>query len=193
MIPHLIPLLVLTVSLTSTFNAAANSAAYNGPCENQIAQAAKRHSVPIPILHAIGLTESGRKNKLHPYALNVHGETHFPNSKREAKLILDRALRRGKNLVDIGCMQINYKYHFNQFSSLDEMFSPSKNVDYAARFLKQLKRRHGTWVLAVARYHAGKNNVAAQKKYICKVLDHMFRQGTAKPTLHTKKLCNTGH
>jgi len=88
-------------------------------------------------------------------------------------------------------MQINHKYHLKKFTTVDAMFNPAENVDYAARFLQRLKQRHGTWVLAVARYHAGKNNVKAQKKYICKILDHMYRQGTAKPTLQTNKLCNT--
>ena len=50
---------------------------------------------------------------------------------------------------------------------VEAMFDPARNVDYAARFLKELSTREGNWTMAVARYNAGPNNRSAQKRYIC--------------------------
>ena len=58
-------------------------------------------------------------------------------------------------MIDIGCMQINHHYHGAAFASLAAMFDPALNIDYAARFLRDLKARERTWTMAVARYNAG--------------------------------------
>ena len=46
------------------------------------------------------------------------------------------------------------------------MMSPEKNVDYSARFLKKLHKRHGSWEKAVKYYHSSKSkfNVKYYKK-----------------------------
>ncbi len=49
----------------------------------------------------------------------------------------------GMRLIDIGCMQLNYFYHGDRFSSIEHMFDPHLNVDYAARYLKDLKHNRG--------------------------------------------------
>ncbi|MGI9353867.1 MAG: transglycosylase SLT domain-containing protein [Rhizobiaceae bacterium] len=87
-------------------------------------------------------------------------------------------------------MQINHHYHRNSFGSLRAMFDPAQNVDYAATFLRRLKNRHKTWVMAVARYHAGPSNNRAQRKYVCRVLAHMVSQSLARHTGKTRKICN---
>ena len=156
-----------------------------------IFSAAKAERVPAELLYAIGLTESGYKGGLHPYALNVHGKTFFPTTARQAMQIFRREKSGGKNLIDLGCMQINFHYHGHAFDSPGAMLDPHKNVRYAAQFLRRLKDRHGSWVTAVARYHAGDRNHAAQKKYVCKVLDHMISNGAAAHTDSTKKLCRS--
>lgn len=185
----LIPILALT-TITFSFGLDRSDAS-SGRCESEIAGAATRHDVPIAILYAVGLTESGRDNRLHQFALNIEGETHFPAHISSARQTVRKALRNGRTLIDIGCMQINHKYHAARFANLDAMFEPSQNVDYAARFLKRLKRRHGTWSMAVARYHAGAKNEKAQKKYVCRVLRQMIRHGLAKWTESSEKICKS--
>lgn len=175
------------VLVTNTYSLA--QPAGSGVCEREIFSAAKRHQVPLGILYAVALTESGRAGELQPFALNVEGQTFFPATQRAAKEIFSREHGSGKRLIDIGCMQINYKYHASQFTSLDAMFDPRRNVEYASSFLHRLKQRHGSWVMAVARYHAGANNNVAQRKYVCTVLRHMVQQGFAKPTGEAKKTC----
>jgi soluble lytic murein transglycosylase-like protein len=57
------------------------------------------------------------------------------------------------------------------------MLDPRANVQYAARFLKELRGRQGSWTMAVARYHAGPNNDPAQKRYVCTVIRNMVASG----------------
>jgi soluble lytic murein transglycosylase-like protein len=161
-----------------------------GICERQMALAAARHGVPLGFLYAIGLTETGRRKMLHPWALNIRGRTVFAASKAEALRILKQSLKEGETLVDTGCMQINYRYHNQHFSSLAEMFDPALNVDYAARFLKRLHAREKTWTLAAARYHAGPDNNAAQKRYVCVVIRNLIASGFGKWTPQAKAFCN---
>ena len=53
-------------------------------CESQMAKAAKTHAVPLGVLYAIGMTETGKKGSLQPYALNIEGRTVFTDSAEEA-------------------------------------------------------------------------------------------------------------
>lgn len=162
-------------------------------CEQHIYRAAQKYSVPTALLYAVGLAESGRKGRLHPFALNVEGKAFFPSSRREALRIFKREMAAGRRLIDLGCMQINHKYHASEFPNLEAMLNPQLNVDYSARFLRRLKDRHGTWSVAVARYHAGDKNHAAQKKYVCRVLQHMVAQKLAANTKTSNSVCKSIH
>ena len=162
-------------------------------CEEHIYRAAQKYRVPIALLYAVGLAESGRRGKLHPFALNVEGKAYFPSNQKEALRIFKRERAQGKNLIDLGCMQINHKYHASAFPTLASMLDPRLNVDYSARFLRRLKDRHGTWSVAVARYHAGDKNHAAQKKYVCRVLRHMIAQNLAANTRSSNSICKSIH
>jgi hypothetical protein len=158
-------------------------------CERQLARVSKSEDVPIEVLYAVGLTESGNKGRMHPFALNIEGKTVFATSKSDALRHFKEARESGKKLIDLGCMQVNHYYHGENFSGPGEMLVPDKNVVYAARFLKQLKRDHGTWTMAVARYHASANNKKAQKRYICAVIGNLVRTGLGQWTAEAKDFC----
>ncbi|MGH6761706.1 MAG: transglycosylase SLT domain-containing protein [Phyllobacterium sp.] len=152
-------------------------------------RAALKHDVPLSILYAVGLTETGVRNSLQPYALNIEGKAVFPPSAAAAVERFHQARRHGAKLIDLGCMQINHHYHAREFSSVSAMLTPSANVDYAARFLKKLRQREGSWTLAVARYHAGPNNDPAQKRYVCRVMANMVATGFGNWTPQASKFC----
>ncbi|SFN83648.1 Transglycosylase SLT domain-containing protein [Cohaesibacter marisflavi] len=164
--------------------ARAETATVDAVCEREMRAAAASEGVPLGILYAVGLTETGRGLKLHPFALNIEGKTVMTSSKNAALDAVREARKNGKKLIDIGCMQINHHYHSDQFASLDEMIDPHANVRYAAKFLRQLRARQGSWTMAVARYHAGPDNNPAQKRYVCAVIRNLvaskFGQWTAK-------------
>ncbi|GJD52818.1 hypothetical protein OPKNFCMD_5585 [Methylobacterium crusticola] len=158
-------------------------------CEEQMAQAAARHGVPLGMLYAVGLTESGRRGSLQPYAMNIAGQAYFGTSAADVVQRLARAQASGVRLIDLGCMQINHHYHRAQFASLEAMIDPRENVEYATRFLKALRAREGSWTLAVARYHAGPNNNPAQKQYVCRVITNMVATGFGSWTPGARAFC----
>ena len=159
-------------------------------CEAEILRAAERYGVPPGILYAVGLTETGNKGSLHPNALNIEGRAVFARSRQQALAEFETARRNGVKLIDLGCMQINHHYHANRFANVGQMLDPRRNVDYAARFLIELKQRHGSWSMAVARYHAGPNNDPAQKRYVCRVITNMVATGFGKWTPQARSFCN---
>lgn len=169
--------------------AAAGKAPLSGICENLIEAAAKRNGIPVAILYSVGLTETGNRGSLHPWALNIEGRAVFPPNRKAALLVFSRARADGKTLIDVGCMQINHHFHRGEFNSVEEMFDPPRNVDYAARFLGQLFTKHGTWSMAVARYHAGPDNNPAQKRYICRVIANMVAVEYGKWTNNARAFC----
>jgi len=180
-------MLLLAVLFTSSL--ATKSHSDSLICERQMVVAAKKHGVPIGILYAIGLTETGRRNSLHPYALNISGKARFAKSEAEALKLFEEARRQGHKLIDLGCMQINHYYHSKQFSSTRKLLDPKANVTYAALFLKRLFKREGSWTLAAARYHAGPNNLTAQKRYVCIVITNLVASGFGSWTPNARTYC----
>lgn len=184
-------------AIAATFAAAASISslavapvfAAPNPCERQIVVAADKYDIPVGILYAVGLAETGRKGSLQPYALNIEGRAVFPATASLALAEFQKARKEGHELIDLGCMQINYRYHATAFRSVSDMLDPALNVDYAARFLKQLKGRHDTWSMAVARYHAGPNNDPAQKRYVCRVIANLVATGFGSWTQPARAFC----
>jgi soluble lytic murein transglycosylase-like protein len=160
-----------------------------GQCEREMMRASSKYGVPLGMLYSVGLTETGRRGSLQPYAMNVEGKAVFSNSAAEAIQRFEEASRGGARLIDLGCMQINHLYHRENFSSLEGMLNPRTNVEYAARFLRELKTRHETWTMAVARYHAGPNNDPAQKRYVCRVIANMVATGFGQWTPAARTFC----
>lgn len=181
----MIALLVLGALATSISEADASQ----GICEREIAAAAIKYSVPEGILYSVGLTETGKRGSLQPWALNIEGKAVFAASRSDALAVFEEARGRGAKLIDLGCMQINHHYHADQFATPEEMLNPRKNVEYAAKFLSRLHSRHVTWTMAVARYHAGPDNDPAQKRYVCRVISNLVATGYGKWTANAAQFC----
>jgi soluble lytic murein transglycosylase-like protein len=175
--------------LFSLFLASQTASAEN-LCERQMHRASTKYDIPVGILYAVGLTETGHKDSLQPYAMNIEGKAVFMPSAAAAMAKFNEAHARGAKLIDIGCMQINHYFHANKFASVEAMLNPATNVDYAARFLKELRAREGDWTMAVARYHAGPNNDPAQKQYVCRVMENMVATGFGNWTPKARMFCD---
>ena len=134
----------LAAAVLFTFSAIASAVAEPDLCEREMTQAAKKYDIPLGILFAVGLTETGIGGHLHANALNLQGDTVYSLNKQQAMQRFQAAKASGVRLIDVGCMQLNYFYHGEHFSSVEEMFDPHKNVDYSARFLKELKKSEGS-------------------------------------------------
>ncbi len=135
-----------------------------------IKTAEREHRIPPGLLMAIAHVESGIK----PYALNIAGKSVIANSAAEASEIVLSQLDKGHNNIDLGVMQINFRWHGEKFHSLAKMLSPANNIDYAARLLTSLYKQHGTWHKAVRHYHSA--NPKYHTQYSLKVLQSWKQQ-----------------
>ncbi len=158
-------------------------------CEREMLRAAKENDLPVQVLYSVGLTETGSKGVLQSYVMNVDGRSVMATNLKEAMSKFEASRHAGAKFIDIGCMQINHRFHAQHFTSLAAMFDPRQNVDYAAKFLKQLRQQEGSWTLAVARYNAGPNNNPAQKRYVCAVIKNMVASGLGAWTPGARRFC----
>ena len=176
----------LAISLCSVALARAET---SQPCEREMARAAHLNGIPLNILYSVGLTETGQRGTLSPYDMNVDGRAVHSATLDEALARFAYERAHGAKLIDVGCMQINHHWHASHFASLAEMFDPTRNVDYAAGFLKTLEAQEGNWTLAVARYNAGPDNPHAQKTYVCNVISNMVASGMGEWTPRAREFC----
>ena len=176
-------------ALICWFSAALPGFAASPVCEAEMAKAAASFGVPLGILYSVGLTETGQRGLLDPYAMNIDGRAVRSVSLAEALGKFDQAIAHGAKLVDIGCMQINQYWHGRDFGSVAEMFDVRRNVDYAAHFLRALRVSEGSWTMAVARYNAGPDKPMAQRAYDCAVIRSMVASGAGGWTPQARAFC----
>lgn len=151
--------IAIAVALFLPFGTCAQTPADPSVICDQVAQiAAAQTAVPISVLKAISLTETGRTQgrsfRPWPWTVNMEGKGLWFDSRAEAKAYVDREFARGARSFDIGCFQINYKWHRDAFASIDEMFDPLANALYAARLLQRLHAEQGSWGKAAGAYHS---------------------------------------
>ncbi len=129
-------------------------------CEAATLHTEKMRATPRALLHSIALAESGRydaksrKVRAWPWTINAQGRSYYFDSKRKAIAKAEELFNAGIRSFDVGCMQINMRYHPKAFASLEEAFDPMTNVAYGAEFLKQLHKQKGSWPVAVGQYHS---------------------------------------
>ena len=104
----------------------------------------------------------------HPYALNIAGKPVIATSKQEAVAVARNHLDQGRSNIDLGVMQLNFYWHGSHFKNIEEMLTPSSNINYGAKFLSDLYRQHGSWQKAVRYYHS--SSPEHYKQYSRKVL-----------------------
>lgn len=123
------------------------------------------YDIPSGLLKSIAHVES----KSSPYAVNVSRRTHYFNRKNDAKDFVQSKIDKGHKNISLGCLQIHYDSHKNNFNSVSEMLEPEKNIEYAAKLLSSLYKRSGSWEEAIKMYHASgnKNN----ERYCQKVMN----------------------
>ena len=127
-------------------------------CEQAIVNGARRGGVPAEVLHAVALTETGRNSngrmRPYPWAINREGKGHWFKTREEALAFAQGSLAEGRPSFDVGCVQINYRWHGHAFPSLDDMFDPEWTATYAAQFLRNLYEERGSWSEAAGAYHS---------------------------------------
>jgi hypothetical protein len=127
-------------------------------CEQAIVNGARRGGVPPEVLHAVALTETGRNQngrmRPYPWAINREGKGYWFKSRDEALAFARASLAEGRPSFDVGCVQINYRWHGHAFPSIEDMFDPEWTATYAAQFLRTLYEERGSWSAAAGAYHS---------------------------------------
>lgn len=151
-----------------------------GACDRVIQRAERRYGIPRNLLRAMARVESGRRIGdqvvAWAYTLNVDGQAWYADTAEDAEALV-REKAATATSIDVGCMQINVRWHPIReldpnapdpaFATVADALDPERNVDYAARFLRDLYQREGDWTNAVARYHSG--SYERRRGYVCRV------------------------
>lgn len=128
-------------------------------CDAAAMEAAQKTGVPLELLRTLTRVETGRGGSQAapdpwPWTLNMAGDGSWHDSAEAALTVARRAIAEGRRNIDIGCFQINYRWHGDQFRSLEAMMDPTENALYAARFLHDLQGEFGNWMDAAAVFHS---------------------------------------
>jgi hypothetical protein len=129
-------------------------------CKHATYAAEKKFNIPSNLLRAISLTESGRwvkedkANISWPWTVTSGGSgQYFPSKQAAIKHVMDLKSQGVRN-IDVGCMQINLRYHPNAFKDMNQAFDPYQNANYAGDFLSRLFKETKSWSAAAGRYHS---------------------------------------
>lgn len=122
-------------------------------CERSIRGAERKYNLPPYLLAAIALTESGYKGRPSPYAMNIGGRSYFASSTDEMQRVVAQGGGEGAS-IDVGCLQVNLRWHAGRFKNWRSLLVPSYNAEYAALYLTELYRDTGSWNAAVGAYHS---------------------------------------
>ncbi len=163
--------------------------ARNAPevCDAAARYAASQTGVPLSVLLAITRTETGRKHggkfAPWPWTVNMEGAGKWFDDVDQALAYVERHHSAGARSFDVGCFQLNYKWHGQHFSSIPDMFDPRENALYAASFLRDLYGEMGDWEKAAGAYHSRTKKYANRYKKRFRSLRAQFldQDGNANP------------
>ena len=116
--------------------------------------------LPVGLLAAIGMVESGRRATagvfpiIWPWTLNAEGRGFYQPSKAAAVGMVRALQLRGVRVIDVGCFQVDLFYHPTAFASLEEAFDPDANARAAARILSLGRLGSTGWDGAISAYHS---------------------------------------
>lgn len=119
----------------------------------QCAVTSLAYGIPQGVLFAIATTESGLNNRPWPWTLDVDGTPYRYANRAQTVAATRRFLQEGHTRIDIGPMQVDWRYHGAMFPSLASVTHPFMNIAAAGRILAHLEAQTGNWWGAVARYH----------------------------------------
>ncbi len=161
-ISFFILLFTLLINFSGVHSQSMNSHQDALRCEYLAKDAEKKYGLPENILLSISRVESGYQKvdgvvRAWPWTLNAGGDSAYFQTKEDALRSLEDRIKNGVTNIDIGCMQLNFRWHKDFFNNLSDMINPIENVDYAARFLNKLHQRHRSWEKAVKYYHSSKS------------------------------------
>lgn len=157
---------------------------FDNICLAEARRAEVKHGIPKGLMQSITRVESGRKmvtGEYLPWAwtLNDRGEGLFFDDREAALAYLRDAVATPGHSVDVGCMQVNTKWHGDGFPDIADMLDPVHNASYAAGFLLDLHAAHQSWDEAVKHYHSAepRKNVVYHRRVLAELERFMADAG----------------
>ncbi len=152
-------------------------------CDRATERAAVATGVPLAVLQAIALTETGRRHRgaVRPWPWTTHaaGAGRWFDSRAAAEAHVRSLRGEGLRSIDIGCFQVNFRWHGEAFATPEAMFDPEANALYAARFLAGLRDELGDWEAAAGAYHS--RTPALADRYTARFRQHLAVTESAQP------------
>lgn len=159
-------LLVVVFVLSGAAMRANEAAQISAICDAASAAAAAERGMPADVLYTITLTETGRQRdgrlQPWPWTVNMEGRGFWFDTREEALAYVQERFDQGARSFDVGCFQINYKWHHQHFESIEQMFDPMANARYAARFMSELYDETADWTRAAGAYHSRNETYASR-------------------------------
>ena len=110
----------------------------------------------------------------------MEGKGFWFETRKEALAFVRKRFSEGARSFDVGCFQINYKWHHQHFKSIEDMFDPVINATYAAKFLNSLYAEKGNWPAAAGAYHSRTPSYA--KRYSARFERYLTRLAGKTPS-----------
>ncbi len=129
--------------------------------------------VPARILYAVAKAESGRtidgELSPWPWTLNIEGSSFYFESREDQFDALMIAISEGQ-IVDVGYMQLNWRWKFDLLISPWQATDPYFNITTGCRVIRNHYEANSAagWFEAVGRYHVESNSdkaVARREAY----------------------------
>lgn len=145
-------------------------------CSDLFPRYERKKGIPMHLLDAVALTESGRWHEASgqmipwPWAVHARGNAYYMVSKEQAERFVAELISRGERNIDVGCMQVNLHFHSRGFDSVADALDPRSNIRYATGFLKANYKELGGWREAIAAYHS--RTPLRGRAYANKVMKH---------------------
>lgn len=152
-------------------------------CEDEARRLELQEQIPKLLLTAVTYTETGRRGPQGqrimswPWTLHAEGKSLHFRTKEDAVKAVRALMDRGVRNIDVGCMQINLRYHPQAFTSVEEALDPLANLSYGVAFLKRLQARHKGWPAAIQHYHSANRSVnEVYRKKVFSIWDQLRRR-----------------
>ncbi|MEE4189543.1 MAG: transglycosylase SLT domain-containing protein [Roseobacter sp.] len=165
-------------------------------CDAAAEKASRDVGVPLAVMKAIARVESGRTKSGQfspwPWTINTQGEGVFLPDLKSAAALVRKNYAAGARSIDVGCFQINLKWHGKHFDTAEQMLNPYNNARYAATFLRKLYDELNNWHEAAAAYHS--RNAEHSKPYLAKfrsALANLEADNPDRPSLSNKAQSNS--
>ncbi|WP_404357156.1 transglycosylase SLT domain-containing protein [Methylotuvimicrobium sp. KM1] len=132
-------------------------------------QIAHEYGIPPRVLYSVALQESrmrlrSRQTRPWPWTLNVAGVPRRYPTRIAAYIGLTQYLKQGIRSIDVGLMQVNWRYHQDKLGNPWQALDPYHNVRTGAKILASEYRESQDWFEAIGRYHSPGTNLQQKRR-----------------------------